>query len=164
MNLHARVVARDEHVGEMRSGRDSARDQAVEPRSGLAWHQSRADGLDEVRRRLCGRAGASSQCRIDGIARSVYTHPASRARPLGASVAASRMRVESKQRSKSSARRRASLRARGRARTPFQTVDGTLAGLRTASRSASSASKSQSGAERMRTVRGGFGLWERHGG
>lgn len=95
--------------------------------------------------------------------KSAYTHPASRARPLGASAAASRVRVESKQRSRSSAPRRASLRARGRGRTLFQAVHGTLAGLRTASRSASSASKSQSGAERMRTVRGGFGLWERHG-
>lgn len=54
VDLHARVVARDEHVGEVRSRRNSARDQAVKARSGLAWHQSRADGLDEVRRRLCG--------------------------------------------------------------------------------------------------------------
>ena len=114
------------------------------------------------------RARRVSAACIRSSLNSAYTHPASRVRALGASVGASRVRVESQQRSRLSALQRASLRGRGRGRTLFQAVHGTLAGLRTASRSASSASKSQSGAERQgeatRTVRGSFQLWKRHGG
>ena len=60
------------------------------------------------------------------------THPASRVLALGASVGASRVRVESKQRSTSSALQRASRRARGRGRTLVEAVHGTLTGLRKA--------------------------------
>lgn len=60
------------------------------------------------------------------------THPASRVLALGASVGASRVRVESEQRSTSSALQRASRRARGRGRTLVEAVHGTLTGLRKA--------------------------------
>lgn len=110
-------------------------------------------------------------CRVSGAGIQMVpgrrTYPASRIRALEASLGASRERVESKQRSMLSALQRASLCARGHDRTLFAAVHGTLSGLRTASRSVSRASRTKWGrtSERraVRTVRGGFGLRERHG-
>lgn len=73
------------------------------------------------------------------------THPASRVLALGASVGASRVRVESKQRSTSSALQRASRRARGRGRTLVEAVHGTLTVCVRRGRSASRASRSKWG-------------------